>query len=282
MKLNFLPAALEQAKSDAAGPDAVAAGLARAVLEAAGGQAGARFTFRRALAQAESAAQPGPELRRQVAAAVICQEFAAVAPLLAGAFPGLDAHLRPAGAETAGMPPDVLPFEITRGGHVVFDLPDSLCSSPHLPHLIGRWLGALPVFAACAAAGQAHTGRSVLNVGARQKLPGVAYCGNRPAAWLIPDPDFLATEGHARLRRQMLAPDWADRSDRVFWRGGAPVGPAPAARGPAPGCWPPWGSRMRCCPTIPAPMHRQSPATAAWRSIPTPWPPRRRRCSSSC
>ena len=219
MPLNFLPGALEQAHAEAAGPDAVAAGLARATLEAAGGQAGARFTFRRALAQAEAPAQPGPELRRQVTAAVICQEFAAIRGLLADAFPGLDAALRAPAAAAVALPPDVLPFEMAAGGQVVFVMPESMFASPHLSHLIARWLGALPVFAAWGEMGEGRSGRSVLNLGARQKVPGVAYCSARPRACLIPDPDFLATNGHARLRRQMLSPDWAGRSDRVFWRG---------------------------------------------------------------
>ena len=221
MQLNFLPAVLEQARADAAGQDTVIAGLARTVLEAADGQTGARFTFLRALAQADAPAPPGPELRRRVAAAVVCRAFDRVGPIVAGAHPGLVLRLQTPAGENAGLPADVLPFAMEAGGQLVFELTESMFSSPHLPHLVGRWLGALPVFAACQASGDAGIGRSVLNLGARQKLPGVAYCSNRQAAWLIPDSDFLATDGHARVRRQMLSPDWAGRSNSVFWRGGA-------------------------------------------------------------
>ncbi len=219
MRVTLLPGAAEQARAEAAGADAVTAGLARALLEAAEGQAGARFTLFRALAQAKVPPEPGAELRRRVTAAVACRAAHSVDEMLAHAYPGLHAKLNLAGEETAGQMPDVLPFEVGQSGRVAFTLPHSMFTSPHLPHLLGRWLAALPVFAAYAGAGAERTGRSVLNLGARQKQAGVAFSGNRPAAWLIPDPEFLASGGHGAARQNAVAAGWSGRAPGLFWRG---------------------------------------------------------------
>ena len=212
------PTTLAQARQDSTATDAVVSGLARALLEAADGQRGAKYTLRRALAQADAPAASAAELRRRVLTAIACDDCAVIAGMVAGNYPGLVAHLQQGAAATAGAPPDVLPFEMKPGGEVVFDLPASTRESTHLPYLIGRWLGAMPVFAAYAAAGHTTIGRTAFNLGGRQKQPGIGYIGNRAAAWLIPDPDFLATRGHARTRKTVATPEWASRANTPYLR----------------------------------------------------------------
>ena len=90
-----------------------------------------------------------------------------------------------------------------------------------MPYLITRWLAGMDLFRAYAASGSPRTGRFAFNIGPRQRVAGLAYCGNRPGAWLIPDPDFLGTAGHARARQTSREVGWGDRRPVAYWRGAA-------------------------------------------------------------
>ena len=219
MPLNLSGRMLDQARADAVAADPVTAGLARALLEAAGGDAGARFTLRRAMAQAEAPPRPGAELTHRVTVCVACGEWATASAQLEAAFDGLALRLCLGDAASEAAPADVLPFVVEPRGRASFTWPRSGLFSPHLPYLVGRWQAAMPVFAAVATLG--CSGSGAFTVGARQKRPGLSYCGNRPGVWLIPDPDFLASQGYARARQAIRVPQWRDRRAATFWRGHA-------------------------------------------------------------
>ncbi len=219
MALNLAAGVLEQAAAEAGDPDPVTAGLARGLLEAARGEAGARFTVRRALAQAAPASQPGAELRRRVLACVAAGAWEDVGPLLAHALPGLRAGLALGGDAD---PIDVMGCTMAPGGSFAFELSRAGHASPHLPFLVNRWLSVLPVFAAAGAmAGPGQGGACRLNLGSRQRQPGLTFSATQPSAWLLPETDFLSGRGHARLRQQAPDPDWAALPAVVAWRGNA-------------------------------------------------------------
>jgi len=60
-----------------------------------------------------------------------------------------------------------------------------------------------------------------LETGDSGYLGDVAYCSKNAAGCLIPDPDFMATDGYAGFRRicEASLPAWADRIPKIFWRG---------------------------------------------------------------
>jgi hypothetical protein len=50
--------------------------------------------------------------------------------------------------------------------------------------------------------------------------PNIAYSGNHPDAFLIPDSEFFATSAYQAFKTAMeTAPSWDDRIPKIFWRG---------------------------------------------------------------
>jgi hypothetical protein len=193
------------------------------MLEAVRGEAGARFTLRRAvaLAEADGTAVPQPLLRKSIIGAVLCRDEATCERLLARAASGrFLPRVRLGCADAPSGSADVVMCEVAAAGAISFALPASLYATPHLPQLVTRWVTALPLFEAYAGSGQTGTGRVAFNVAFRQAEPGLAYCGVRADAALIPDPEFISSLGHQRMRQRLAeGPPWAERRRVAFWRG---------------------------------------------------------------
>jgi hypothetical protein len=221
MRMNFQPAALAQAEGELANPNPVVAGVALALLEASRGEAGARFTLRRALAQSDGQAPPLTEMRRRLTAALAAADWQTASTLLTDAHPGLSVELVLGGEATLLAQADVFNGELFAGGRVRFELSRAAYTSQHLAYMITRWLAALPIFQAYAVSGSPRTGEFILNVGPRQRHPGLTYCANKPVAWLLPDPDFLGSNGHSRARQASRERNWGDRRPVAYWRGAA-------------------------------------------------------------
>jgi hypothetical protein len=222
MRMNFQPAVLAQAEGELANPNPVVAGVALALLEASRGEAGARFTLRRALAQSDGTPPTAVEMRRRLTAAIAAADWQSASASLTEAYPGLSVELALGGeATSAGGQGDVFTGEIFAGGRVRFDLSRATYVSPHMGYAINRWLAGMPVFQAYAASGSPKTGTFTFNVGPRQRYAGLTYCANKPGAWMLPDPDFLGSGGHARARQAPRVQGWDDRRPVAYWRGSA-------------------------------------------------------------
>jgi predicted O-methyltransferase YrrM len=92
----------------------------------------------------------------------------------------------------------------------------------HADYFVAHWVSSAPLWASyCRSAGW-EPGTTQMNSGEAGVIPGVAYCGNRPGLFLIPDAYFLGTHGYADLRRSYDANrlKWEDRQPVAFWRGG--------------------------------------------------------------
>jgi hypothetical protein len=78
-----------------------------------------------------------------------------------------------------------------------------------------------PLFSHYASAIPQEAGALIINRGDIGAKPGLAYCDNRPDYFLIPDPQFVSTHGHALAREtfRKKATSWADRKPVAFWRG---------------------------------------------------------------
>jgi len=220
----LFPPYLAQLKAEAAGSAIAASCLARSMLEAVRGDSGARFTLRRAvaLAEADSAAVKAAMLRKCIIGAVLCRDGTTCEALIGRAVNGaFSPKVRLGCSDSAAGNADVVMCEVAGPGVISFELPESLYATPHLPQLVTRWLTAMPLFEAYAASGHTSTGRVAFNVAFRQAEPGLAYCGVRADAALIPDPEFISSHGHQRMRQKLAAegPAWADRRRVAFWRG---------------------------------------------------------------
>jgi hypothetical protein len=221
----LFPPYIVQLQAEAAGVDNAAACLARSMLEAVRGETGARFTLRRAvaLAEADGPAVPPPLLRKSIIGAVLCRDEETCEALLARAGSGgrFLPRVRLGCADGPTDSADVVMCEVPAQGAISFALPASLYATPHLPQLVTRWVTALPLFEAYAGSGQTKTGRVAFNVAFRQAEPGLAYCGVRADAALIPDPEFISSLGHQRIRHRLAeeGQPWAERRPVAFWRG---------------------------------------------------------------
>jgi hypothetical protein len=74
-------------------------------------------------------------------------------------------------------------------------------------------------------------------------VPGLSYCDYREGYFLIPDPDFVSTEGYISSRHlaEKHHLHWKERCELAFWRGGTTGIPSPSDGG--------WRSlpRVRLC-----------------------------------
>ena len=84
-----------------------------------------------------------------------------------------------------------------------------------------RIFNIMPLIAAYHRWGAPATGRVAVNLEDFGLTPGLAFCENRPDYFLIPDPDFVSTQGYAVARHVFSTTSvaWEDRARTVFWRG---------------------------------------------------------------
>ena len=108
--------------------------------------------------------------------------------------------------------------------------------SRHLGFTIWRLSATLPLFRRCFERGLLAPGTFMLNVGDSPSEPGLAFCARSNTFTLVPDADFLRSEGYAQARAQFAQSPvpWEQRRRIAFWRGattGRPIDPALGWRG---------------------------------------------------
>jgi hypothetical protein len=98
--------------------------------------------------------------------------------------------------------------------------------NPDLPkdqvrNLTIRLLFLLPLIAAFHRSKDFIAGAIFINLGDYADTDGIAFCSNRDGQILIPDTDFLGTEGYslARSHFEINKIPWEDRRAIAFWRG---------------------------------------------------------------
>ncbi|WP_419827790.1 glycosyl transferase family 90 [Sphingomonas sp.] len=89
----------------------------------------------------------------------------------------------------------------------------------HPREIFARWVETLPLIGAVIEA--RPTGSCALNLGDEGHRPGLAFDTRAPGYTLIPDYQFLMTDGYADLARTFLARSrpWGERRPVAFWRG---------------------------------------------------------------
>jgi hypothetical protein len=217
MKPNLLPAFIEQIKRELADPDPKTASLARALNEAAQGDAGARFSLRRALALGGE----GTDLPKALTAAILCRDERAGAALLATLFgETISPELSLDGEESEAWPP-VVTFRVVATGRIGFVFPASIYGAPHAPQMVQLFWSLLPIFKAFAESAAMRPGSARLCLTARPPEACLATGSNRADTILLPDLGFMSSGGY-RVRRDNAARDavaWADRAPVAFWCG---------------------------------------------------------------
>ncbi len=124
----------------------------------------------------------------------------------------------------------------TNAASVLFVLSRTAYVSRHLPFYIWRLAATLPLFRRCFELGLLAPGTFMLNIGDAPSAPGVAFCARSDQFALVPDADFLRSQGHARARAHFAQSPvpWDNRRKIAFWRGsttGRPIDPALGWRG---------------------------------------------------
>jgi hypothetical protein len=136
-----------------------------------------------------------------------------------------DAFAFPAGLviafEDSRIGVGVVRWDISPSGEHRFVFDAVVLRNASLRNEIMSFYWEFPLLAHYAAQGERETGSVLLNRGDIGKSPGLAYCGNQPDHFLIPDTSFVSTRGY-ESSRQVLARNqiaWQDRAPVAFWRG---------------------------------------------------------------
>jgi Glycosyl transferase family 90 len=104
--------------------------------------------------------------------------------------------------------------------------------SPQRPAL-ERLLAVIPLLVAYRTHTDFLEGSISINLGDVGRLPGLAFCDNRPDFFLIPDAAFLLHRGYENMRAgpRSVMPPWSARKPIAIWRGGTSGRPADPSRG---------------------------------------------------
>jgi hypothetical protein len=125
------------------------------------------------------------------------------------------------GVENAALPISCVRITFTPGGGLSVGVPFEHRWTPELSNMIERWLQAWPLFLAARRRYPQAVGHTLLCVNDVPDVPGLAFSGNGTGNLLIPDADFIRSQGYGALRRfqRDAGRPWRDRRDVVFWRG---------------------------------------------------------------
>jgi len=102
-----------------------------------------------------------------------------------------------------------------------FRFHDGLFDHPHGRVLVERWHACLPMLSEARADVRRPVGATALELGDYGTGQGLTFCDFRADARLVPDPQFLASDGY-RERKAAFAADpvpWDAREPRALWRG---------------------------------------------------------------
>ncbi len=119
------------------------------------------------------------------------------------------------------LPISCIRVAFTAGGGLLVSVPFDHRWTEELSNMTQRWLQAWPIFLTARRRHPHAQGHTLLCVNDIPDQPGVAFSGNSPGNVLIPDADFIRSQGYATLRRFALnaGRPWRDRRDLIFWRG---------------------------------------------------------------
>ena len=100
-----------------------------------------------------------------------------------------------------------------------FSFDPALFDHPHGRVLVERWLVCLPLL--MDSHGRGARGATSLALGDCGTGAGLSFCDFRPDARLVPDPQFLGSDGYRRQKTAFFDDplDWRERDPRAFWRG---------------------------------------------------------------
>ena len=101
-----------------------------------------------------------------------------------------------------------------------FSFDQALFEHTHARVLVERWLACLPLFMS-ARESESARGATCLALGDCGTGEGLSFCDFRPDARLVPDPQFLGSDGYSRQKATFLENPmvWEAREHRAFWRG---------------------------------------------------------------
>lgn len=145
-------------------------------------------------------------------------EFAALAPafraLLPGGSPAFELGLH------AG-PPRLAHVTFEGGGGIRFELARHYPTAGIRANMAARALAIRPLFAHARARVPDLVGTCPLWLGDIPETSALAFCGNSTSHALIPDADFVGSEGYATARTQLAGSwvPWQERAPTLYWRG---------------------------------------------------------------
>ena len=101
-----------------------------------------------------------------------------------------------------------------------FGFDRALFDHPHARVLVERWLACLPLLMRARDAEHAR-GATCLALGDCGTGAGLSFCDFRPDARLVPDPQFLGSDGYRRQKTAFAENPsvWDERERRALWRG---------------------------------------------------------------
>jgi hypothetical protein len=116
--------------------------------------------------------------------------------------------------------PHVVMWQVESRSRAILHLPESMFVPK--TNVARRLFNTMPLLARYHASGAPECGRLAVNLDDAGLIPGLAYCANRSAFFLIPDEVFLGTRGYKDLRDhyEIRSVPWKDRVPVAFWRGG--------------------------------------------------------------
>lgn len=106
-------------------------------------------------------------------------------------------------------------------GSVIVEAPTTYESAERRDHFTNAWMVCVPLLAEVRRRCPPLAGQSVFWVDDVPLGPGLAFSGNSPSMILLPDQQFLESDGYQNVRdaRDHGLPRWETRKPTILWRG---------------------------------------------------------------
>jgi Glycosyl transferase family 90 len=139
--------------------------------------------------------------------------------------------------------PDIIRWEVRDKDHSKIWFDSKLCQSWAVELVTQRVVSIMPLLISYRDYEGISVGSLFVNLGDGCSVPGLAFCGNRPNFFLIPDMAFVSERGYEGMRSEGRTDTipWSQRRPVSFWRGGTSGRPTDLSLG--------WRSlpRVRLC-----------------------------------
>ena len=121
----------------------------------------------------------------------------------------------------ANLPPSLAVVELQTGNVIVFHVPTDYPSAERRNFFTNRWLTTAQLFAIAKSRYSHSSGCCPLWLNDFPGGPGLAFCSNATGNVLIPDPEYLTSDGYAALRASAASGwiPWQSRRETISWRG---------------------------------------------------------------